>query len=125
MKEAKERKVAYGLAIILFVVGLICYGAFPVTTPEPPVMVMFKSAAGKVLFDHKIHTAESGYEIECVDCHHDIEDPRDRPETCGECHMKDDAEDSPKKSDAFHTLCIQCHDDGGAGPVECFECHIM
>ena len=125
MKETTERKMAYGLVIILFVVGLICYGAFPVTTPDPPVRLMFQSAAGKVLFDHKEHTAASGYAIECSDCHHDIEDPQERPTACGECHMKDSDEDSPKRADAFHTLCKDCHDESGLGPVECFQCHVM
>ena len=125
MNKTTKRKMAYGLVIILFLVGLICYAAFPVTTPEPPVRIMFQSTTGEVLFDHKEHAAESGYAIACMDCHHDIEDPDERPTPCEECHMKDSDEDSPKLGDAFHTLCRGCHDDSGMGPVECFQCHTM
>lgn len=115
--------IAYCLAAILLVVGVICYAAFAKKTPEQPLRIMFKNTGGNVLFDHKEHMSESGYGIECADCHHALENKGDRPSTCGECHT-DDSDDAPKRPDAFHKQCKTCHKEGG-GPVNCAECHAM
>jgi hypothetical protein len=123
MEVKTERIVAYGLAIILFVVGIVCYAAFPVETPEKPIRIIFKSTAGNVLFDHNMHTSKSGYGIGCADCHHTLEDEGEKPTACGDCH-EIDSEDPVKRSDAFHTQCKGCHEDGGAGPVDCSACHV-
>ena len=58
-----ELKLAYGLAICLLFAGALCYAAFPAKTPDEPVRLMFDVTAGKVLFDHKIHHADTGYGI--------------------------------------------------------------
>ena len=109
MKSNKELQIAYGLAIILLVVGVLSYTAFSAKAPEQPVRLMFKCVAGKILFDHKTHTDESGYSI-----------------SCGECHeAKSEDEDMPSRSDAFHSQCIDCHKEGGAGPEKCASCHVM
>jgi hypothetical protein len=186
MAPKKELQLAYWLMIILFFVGGICYAAFPAKTPEDPVRKMFKTAAGKVLFTHSLHKADSGYGISCADCHHhyeedeselracgdchgleeskkvpeacldchepdenhhpgDAEDSEPRtcnechltqgdealPEACGDCHDPDEieAQEKPmnfqKRTDAFHTQCVKCHQDYGSGPVECASCHVM
>jgi hypothetical protein len=126
MKSNKELQIAYGLAIILLVVGVLSYSAFSAKTPEQPVRLMFKCVAGKVLFDHKTHTAESGYSISCSDGHHDLEEGETKPQACGECHeAKSQDEDMPSRSDAFHSQCIDCHKEGGAGPEICASCHVM
>ncbi|MCJ7683808.1 MAG: cytochrome c family protein [Desulfobacteraceae bacterium] len=123
MEVKTERMIAYCLAAILLVVGVICYSAFAKKAPEQPLRIMLKNTGGNVLFDHKKHMSESGYGIECADCHHDLENEGDKPSACGECHL-DDSEDSPKRPDAFHKQCKTCHEDGG-GPVNCAECHAM
>jgi len=123
MESKKGQKIAYCLAAILFVVGVVCYAAFAKKAPEKPIRIMFNNTGGNVLLDHKEHFSESGYGIECGDCHHDIEDEGDTPEACGECHNPD-SEDAPSKSDAFHKQCKSCHEEGG-GPVKCQECHAM
>ncbi len=123
MEVKTERIVAYGLAIVFFLVGIVCYAAFPVKTPEEPIRIMFKSTAGNILFDHKVHASESGYGIGCTDCHHALEDEGETPTACGECHEVD-SEDPVKRSDAFHTQCQGCHEDEGAGPVDCSACHV-
>jgi hypothetical protein len=151
MTLKKELKMAYGLAIILLVVGVISYAAFPAKAPEEPVRVMYKVVAGKVLFEHKAHTAESGYGLSCSDCHHHPEDPEDEeesllacgvchqipaegeafPQVCNECHEPDEIEDSEitKRADAFHSQCEECHKESDIGPVEdderCSWCHFM
>ena len=65
-----ELKQAYGLAICFMFVGVLCYAAFPAKTPAEPVRLMFNVTAGKVLFDHKIHHADTGYGISCGDLVH-------------------------------------------------------
>ena len=126
MDQKTERIVAYCIAIILFVVGVVCYSAFAKKAPEEPIRIMLKSTAGNILFDHKEHASESGYSLDCNDCHHDFEegDNGGKPDACGECHGAEE-EDAPKRSDAFHIQCKGCHEDEGTAPVNCKECHIL
>ena len=124
MDERKQRIFSYTIGVILLVVGIIAYAAFPKKAAEEPLRIMFQSKAGNVLFDHKEHASEDGYGLECTDCHHMMEEG-ETPLACGECHMPDDDEESPKRSDAFHDQCKGCHEDNDAGPVECSGCHLM
>ena len=123
MEIKTERMIAYCLGILLFLVGVVCYAAFPQDQPETPIRIMFKSTGGNVLFDHKAHTSEDGYGFECIDCHHAM-DEGEKPVSCGECHVADD-EDVLKRSDALHTQCKDCHAEDGSGPGDCFECHML
>ena len=126
MISNKELQIAYGLAIILLVVGVLSYSAFSARVPDQPVRLMFKCVAGKILFDHKTHTVESGYGISCSDCHHNLEEGETNPQACGECHEPESQdEDVPNRTDAFHAQCIDCHKEGGAGPEKCALCHVM
>jgi hypothetical protein len=125
MKRQTEKALAYVIAAALFAIGVVCYAAFPEKKPDEPIRIMFKSTAGKVLFDHKQHTWEDGYGIDCLDCHHAWdEDPEIKPVSCTDCHEKD-GEDPIKRSDALHQLCIGCHEDDGTAPVACSQCHIL
>ena len=123
-----QLKLAYGLAIYLFFVGVLCYAAFPPKIPDEPVRLMFDVTAGKVLFDHKTHYAEDGYGISCGDCHHTLdEDEYADAGSCTECHDPDEGdEEMPKRADAFHQQCAGCHEGYGAGPIEkdCSACHV-
>ena len=121
MTSKNEQTLAFALAAVLLVVGVICYAACPVEPPEEPVRIMFKSTAGSILFDHKIHTADGGYGIACDDCHHE---EQDESKSCNgeDCHGPDS---DPKRGDALHANCKGCHEDSGAGPVECSACHVM
>ena len=146
MTSKKDLQYAFGLAILFFVVGVFCYAAFPKKTPDPPVRMMFTSIAGKVLFDHKTHSAESGFGVSCFDCHHHpgeneesllacraCHDPKgeEKPAkdkaACLECHGADEIEDAElmNRSDAFHAQCIGCHQDFGAGAQACASCHVL
>jgi len=127
MVSKRELKVAYGLAICLLVVGIICYAAYSAKPPDQPVRLMFEVTAGKVLFDHKKHTSDIGYGFSCGDCHHTLtEDEYEDAQSCSECHDPDEGdEDVPKRGDAFHLQCIGCHEQFEAGPKECAECHVM
>ena len=124
MEIKAERVIAYSVAIILLVVGVVCYAAFPPPTPEQPIRIMLENTAGSVLFDHKVHTSENGYGIDCEDCHHNLEDEGEEATSCGECHDVE-GEDALKRSEAFHTQCVGCHEDEDMGPINCSECHVM
>jgi Zn finger protein HypA/HybF involved in hydrogenase expression len=123
MDVRTERTIAYCLAAICLVVGVICYTAFAKKAPEEPLRIMFKSTGGNVLFDHKMHLSDSGYGFACDDCHHELEDENDKPVSCSTCHTSE-GDDAPKRSDALHTQCKDCHDASG-GPVDCDACHAM
>jgi len=121
MTSKNEQVLAFALGAVLLLVGIVCYAAFPQETPEEPVRLIFQTTAGKVLFDHKTHVADEGYGVACDDCHH--EEQEDSKSCSGEdCHGPDS---EPKRSDALHTNCKGCHEDGGAGPVECAKCHVL
>ena len=133
------------MAIVLLVIGILSYTAFSAKPPEQPVRIMFKVTAGKVLFTHKTHAAESGYGLACSDCHHHPEDDDAALRACGDCHSQTektnaqepnicrecheegelDSEEAPKRSDAFHEQCVGCHKENDAGPQECSECHVL
>ncbi len=146
MVSKKQLQLAYGLAIVLLVVGVgsYAYTALTAKVLDEPVRIQFKSVAGKVLFSHKMHTAETGYGFACFDCHHHPEDDDSSLRACGDCHQgpleegvvlescldcheQDDVVDTEitKKGDAFHDQCIQCHQEFEAGPEECSQCHIL
>ncbi len=144
MTPKQELNIAYGMAAILLVLGILSYTAFSAKPPEQPIRIMLQSTAGKVLFTHQSHESEVGYGVACSSCHHHPEDDEAANRACGdchdaeggnkaespvcqECHEPDEIEDSetPKRSDAFHAQCISCHTEFEAGPVECSACHVL
>ena len=142
MASKLQVKIAYGVAIYFLFVGILSYTVFSAETPETPVRVIYKSATGKVLFDHKTHTGDGGYGLACKDCHHHpMEDEVDlrtcaqchpkgqtetMPESCLDCHEADEVEETEMlvSADAFHAQCVGCHQEFGAGPLDCAECHV-
>ena len=124
MDNKALRTIAYCLAAAFLLIGVVCYTAFAKKAPENPIRIMFKNTGGNVLFDHKGHFSEDGYGIQCADCHHDLENKGDTPAACSECHDTE-GEDAPKRVDVLHSQCKDCHDEGGSGPVNCSECHVM
>ena len=144
MNSNKQLRIAYGLALILLVVCVAGYSAFSAKAPVEPIRLMYKTSAGKVLFNHQTHVASSGFGVACHDCHHHPEGDDSAMTACGDCHGADgeaakalqncsqchEAEEIEdvemvNRTDAFHSQCIGCHKDYEAGPVECSECHVM
>jgi hypothetical protein len=144
-RSGKELQLAYRLAIILFIVGVASYAftAYSAKAPDEPVRIFYPSVAGSVLFDHKTHASDTGYGFSCFDCHHHPEgddsalracgdchnlpiEPGTLPESCVECHDADDIKDTevPKRGDAYHYQCVDCHKNAGAGPEDCNSCHV-
>jgi len=70
----KEKFIAYCAVVALFVVGVVCYAAFPDKAPEKPVRAMLNadvnSMGGRVLFTHTNHSEREKFGLECIDCHH-------------------------------------------------------
>lgn len=126
MEAKREKNIAYLLTIILLVVGVVSYAAYPNRAPEQPVRIMFKNTAGNVLYDMKEHTSDMGYGYACIDCHHELEEnPNAKPSACGACHNDKSEKSEIKRADAFHDQCQKCHKEGGIGPVECTGCHVL
>jgi hypothetical protein len=127
MFSRKELKWAYGLTVGLLVLAVASYAGFAVKPPKQPIRIAFSSVAGKVMFDHSRHLAESGYALGCQECHHTLAaDEIDQAGSCSECHNPEEGDESiPKRADAFHQQCIGCHQEYGGGPTECAQCHVM
>lgn len=148
MTSKKQLLFAYGLAILLLLVGIVCFAAFAPSAPGEPIRIMYQTTAGKVLFDHFTHTDGAGYGLSCFDCHHhpSFDDsaliacvachqtptqPDVHPESCLDCHSEMEIEDTVMLSrpDAFHQQCIECHEQIGKGPKgggdNCSACHVM
>jgi len=127
MAFKKDAQLILRYAIVLLLVGILCYAAFPQKTPDEPVRIVMKNLGGKVIFNHKIHaSADVGYGLDCTDCHHNILDDGGDPESCEDCHEKD-SDSIPNRTEAFHQQCDGCHLDFDIGPEEpdqrCAMCH--
>jgi hypothetical protein len=126
MDGKREIKFALALAVILLLVAVVGYAAYPVKKPDPPLRMMFKNIAGNVLFDHREHTSDKGYGLKCKECHHEIEKEGEKPSRCEDCHKAEEGEGmGPLRSDAYHKQCKGCHEEGGQGPVNCSACHVL
>ncbi|THB65346.1 MAG: acidic cytochrome c3 [Desulfovibrio sp.] len=69
-------------------------------------------------FTHLNH--EEYAEGDCDVCHHTGDYG-----LCSDCHdpMVGD-EDMPPLTESFHMQCKGCHEEAGAGPLTCGECHV-
>ena len=93
------------VAIYLFVIAVVAYAAFPLKTPEDPLRLMYTTNVGNVLFNHQLHTADTGFGLDCFDCHHHPYDDDMALVACGQCHPK-----APEK-DVVPEYCLECHDE--------------
>ena len=100
----KELKFAYLMAAVLLILGIFSYAAFPAKPPDQPVRLMFQCVAGKVLFDHKTHTSDTGYGLSCQDCHHHPADDEEALRACGDCHNQ------PPEGETLPQACGDCHE---------------
>ena len=120
MRPENERKLAVGLGLVLLVVAAVCYIMLSPAASDEPVRLLFDGSAGDVLFTNQVHAQD--YDRDCASCHHNLDDG-DAVYSCRECHDEGgDAEDYPT-TDAMHSQCISCHEEEGAGPVDCASCH--
>jgi hypothetical protein len=147
MISKENAKLAVGLAMVLLVVGIVCYAiGGPETDPEyGPIRKVFRGVAGDVMFDHQAHM---DYEGDCTTCHHHGSDngfkacdtchlaavPKQVPQVCNDCHP---LTDDPYLQDAYHAhhalledepdqwSCKTCHqlEEGETLPYACGDCH--
>ena len=127
MFSRKELNRVYAVTVILLVLAVVSYAAFPDRSPKQPLRIAFQNVAGKVVFDHARHRLEAGYGLACGECHHTLApDEYDQAGSCTECHAVEEGDDQMlKRSDALHQQCIGCHREYGGGPVDCAQCHMM
>ncbi len=147
MAAEKDLKNVYLVAVILFVVGVFCYAAFPTKAPEEPLRLVYSgNNAKQVLFHHDRHIGEYGAScgdchhhppgednnVACSECHPQVEAPDGSPpDSCLDCHDAEDAEITENeivlKTDAFHAQCGACHESIGQGPEtgDCAGCHAL
>ena len=122
MTSQRDLIIAIFLMIIFLITGIVCYASFTPPAPDnEPMRIMFQTKAGKVLFNHSVHSFD--YTSNCLECHHLTSFPPDF--NCSECHFKKGDALMLSREDALHDQCIGCHDDMGAGPVECNSCHSL
>ena len=119
MTSKRDLNIAIFMMIIFLITGIVCYASFSSPVPDEPMRIMFQTKAGKVLFNHSVHSSE--YADNCLECHHLTSFPPDF--NCSECHFKKGDAMMLSREDALHRQCIDCHNDMGADPVECNLCH--
>ncbi len=86
---------------LLITALLAVFASAPVFAADAPETVTLNAKNGNVTFNHKEHSAK----MECSTCH------QGEP---GKMELD---------KDAAHKLCKGCHQDKGAGPTKCGECH--
>ena len=71
---------------VLCILGIISVGVYvmPSEKEEVPTRVLLENIGGKVIFSHKMHAENYGFD--CVDCHHESSDPQKGVLKCGVCH---------------------------------------
>ncbi len=121
MTSQRDLKIAIVMMVVFLITGIICYASFTPSAPEEPIRLMFQNKGGKVLFTHSVHAGN--YTGSCQDCHHNLD--YDETYNCSACHEETGDESMPSRADAMHSQCIGCHEEYGAGPVDCNACHSL
>ena len=118
------------IMLCLFFGGMILFSiveAFPVDPSE------WDTQRDPVAFPHEMHMEN----FDCEDCHHEYDDQKNNgldlselysgnPDIkCSSCH---DSDNKIQTWQAFHRLCIGCHNQTAkmnqpTGPTMCNECH--
>ncbi len=80
------------------------------------------------VFNHDQHN-EIAEIYECNVCHHKYQDGElleyesSEDMECSDCHNVKEGYPNPPLMKAYHDLCQGCHEERGAGPITCGECH--
>ncbi len=67
---------------------------------------------------------------DCNVCHHEYDEKGQKTDNstegteCSECHKPESPENTLPLIRAYHLQCKGCHEQSGAGPVMCGECHV-
>lgn len=71
------------ILIVLVVVSVGIY-LIPEKKEEVPTRVLLENIGGKVIFSHKMHAENYGFD--CAVCHHESSNPAESVLACGVCH---------------------------------------
>lgn len=71
---------------ILGILAVVSIGIYlvPEKKEEVPTRVLLENLGGKVIFSHKMHAENYGFD--CADCHHESSNPAESVLACGVCH---------------------------------------
>ncbi|MFA7536831.1 MAG: cytochrome c3 family protein [Desulfuromonadales bacterium] len=86
---------------LMIAVLLVAFAGIPAFAADAPDSVTLEAKNGNVTFNHKVHS-------EAMEC--------------SVCHQGEPGKMELDKN-AAHNLCKGCHQDKGAGPTKCGECH--
>ncbi|MCK7508359.1 MAG: cytochrome c family protein [Desulfobacterales bacterium] len=127
MFSRKELNLVYAGTVILLFLAVVSYAAFPNQAAETALADRVSERGRQGHVRPRRHLSEAGYGLACGECHHTLApDEYDQAGSCTECHAVEEGDDQmPKRSDALHQQCIDCHREYGAGPVDCAQCHVM
>jgi len=93
--------------------------ATPEQDPGPETIVLAGGTKqGSITFGHRAHEDR----LECMACHHEMEDPAAVARACHDCHNPQ-ATDTFGAKKAFHLQCLGCHKKEAGGPTKCAGCH--
>lgn len=123
MYERIEKKLPIIIIIICAVLGI--YG-YTLESSGNPIRVLFKTKGGPVVFDHRMHLEDYGFE--CASCHHELYTD-EKIWNCRKCHSKEVEEyqgicdDRAIHKQCIGANCIDCHKESGLDTDDCKSCH--
>lgn len=103
-----------------------CHNAKKFKGAKEPMIVIFETDGGKVVFNHKNHSSSDGYDLGCETCHHKYlpENLGGFAMNCRQCHYNTKYS-SLCENEETHTRCIgkQCVECHTEGEENCEMCH--
>ena len=115
----KQKFVLFCIFILTVTLPFVSCGKKKITAGPTGITTItkVKSTAEKsaVKMSHDKHSLS---DVKCVVCHHK-DDNDGRIKLCSKC--KSHKGDNGKE--ILHDLCINCHNEKKAGPIECDSCH--
>jgi len=114
------------LAMLIFIIP--AFSQEDMTELEDPAFTSNQRPAAQ--FDHMTHW--DYVDQDCGGCHHGPDDQGNREEgasdpysdRCHDCHQVDPEPGRTGLLMAYHKQCKGCHQEQGAGPITCGECHV-
>ncbi len=121
MINKKNNTIAIVVLIVLTIIGIV--GFLSEKKAENPNGMVFFTSGGAVVFNHKIHSSEDEAALECLQCHHNIEEGEKSEMSCRKCHYYNEeyegiCEDAPVHKRCVGKQCVGCHED-----ESCSYCH--
>ncbi len=121
------------VALIIGMAVLACMLTFMPAFSQDEITSLADEAFGvrerpAAVFKHVEHN-EAAEIDDCFVCHHLykdgklLEDESSENMRCSECHNVKEGYPTRPLMKAYHDMCQGCHQERGAGPITCGECH--